>query len=72
MSARSEAWRLSAAALTARVGAGDLSVTDAVESGWAGPAVRWESEVHAVAHADAEARAAGFGNLSFGGRHATV
>jgi aspartyl-tRNA(Asn)/glutamyl-tRNA(Gln) amidotransferase subunit A len=59
VSARSEAWRLSAAALTARVGAGDLSVTDAVESGWAGPAARWESEVHAVAHADAAARAAG-------------
>jgi aspartyl-tRNA(Asn)/glutamyl-tRNA(Gln) amidotransferase subunit A len=54
-----DAWRLSAAALTARVRAGDLAVADAVESGWRGPAAAWEPDVHAVAHHDPAARARG-------------
>ena len=58
MSVAAEAWRDSAVALAARVQSGSLSAADAVESGWAGPGERWESEVHAVVHADAGARAA--------------
>jgi aspartyl-tRNA(Asn)/glutamyl-tRNA(Gln) amidotransferase subunit A len=58
MSAPTEVWRLSAAALAARVRSGDLAVSDAVEAGWSGPAARWEADVHAVVHADAAARAA--------------
>jgi aspartyl-tRNA(Asn)/glutamyl-tRNA(Gln) amidotransferase subunit A len=59
VSAAREAWRLPATALAARVHAGELSVTEAVESGWEGPAAQWETDVHAVAHADTAARAAG-------------
>ena len=59
MSASREAWRLSATALAARVRAGALRAAEAVESGWDGPAALWEGEVHAVAHADGAARAAG-------------
>ena len=54
-----EAWRLSATRLAARVAAGEVAVEDAVESGWTGPAATWEPDVHAVVHADPEARAAG-------------
>ncbi len=54
-----EAWRLSATALAARVRAGELSAAAAVESGWEGPAARWEADVHAIAHTDPSARAAG-------------
>jgi aspartyl-tRNA(Asn)/glutamyl-tRNA(Gln) amidotransferase subunit A len=59
VSLANDAWRLSALDLVARVRAGSLSAAEAVESGWEGPAVLWEEEVHAVAHADAAARAAG-------------
>jgi len=52
-------WKLSAAALAARVAEGAVSAAAAVESGWAGPAANWERDVHAVVHADAAARAAG-------------
>ncbi len=58
MSAPAELWRESAAALAARVRSGEVSSLDAVESGWEGPAARWEADVHAVAHADPAARAA--------------
>jgi aspartyl-tRNA(Asn)/glutamyl-tRNA(Gln) amidotransferase subunit A len=59
VTAAREAWRLPATALAAHVHAGEVSVTEAVESGWEGPATRWEAEVHALAHADTAARAAG-------------
>ena len=52
-------WRLPATRLAARVAAGEVTVEDAVESGWSGPSATWEGDVHAVLHADAEARAAG-------------
>ena len=58
MSAAPDAWRFSALTLAGRVRAGDLGAAAAVESGWEGPAVEWEREVHAVAHADPAARAA--------------
>jgi len=59
VSGANEAWRLSAGALARAVRAGRLAIGDAVESGWRGPAERWEREVHAVAHADAGGRAVG-------------
>ena len=59
MSGAREPWRLSAVALAAAVRGGSVSIEAAVESGWQGPAERWELDVHAVAHADAKARAAG-------------
>ena len=59
MSAARDAWRLSARDLAARVRAGDLSVAAAVEAGWEGPAAEWESDVHAVVHANPTVRAAG-------------
>ena len=55
--ARSGAWRWSAARTAASV-AGGASVADVVESGWEGPAARWEQDVHAVVHTDPAARAA--------------
>ncbi len=51
-------WRLSAAALAARVRAG-TSPAAAVEAGWQEPAAAWEADVHAVVHADPAARRAG-------------
>jgi aspartyl-tRNA(Asn)/glutamyl-tRNA(Gln) amidotransferase subunit A len=51
-----ELWRLSAADLAARVRSG-TAAAEAVESGWSGPAKEWESDVHAVVHADPESRA---------------
>ncbi len=59
MSVAKDAWRLSALDLAATVRNGELTAREAVESGWEGPAALWEEEVHAVAHADAAARAAG-------------
>ncbi len=57
MSARgADAWRLSALELAARVRAGGLTAVEAAESGWDGPAQRWERDVHAVAHTDRELR----------------
>jgi aspartyl-tRNA(Asn)/glutamyl-tRNA(Gln) amidotransferase subunit A len=52
-------WRLPASRLAERVRSGEWSAAAAVESGWDGPAKEWESEIHAVLHADAAARAAG-------------
>ena len=52
-----ELWRLSAADLAARV-RGGTPAARAAESGFEGPARAWERDVHAVAHTDAEARAA--------------
>jgi aspartyl-tRNA(Asn)/glutamyl-tRNA(Gln) amidotransferase subunit A len=49
---------LSATELAGRIRAGDATAADAVESGWNGPAKEWESDVHAVVHADPETRAA--------------
>jgi aspartyl-tRNA(Asn)/glutamyl-tRNA(Gln) amidotransferase subunit A len=54
-----ESWRLPAARLAERVASGQMRAADAVESGWEGPAKRWEPEVHAVLHAGEAARAAG-------------
>jgi aspartyl-tRNA(Asn)/glutamyl-tRNA(Gln) amidotransferase subunit A len=54
-----ELWRLSAADLSARVASGAATAEEAVESGWEEAAPRWEREVHAVVHADPEARRAG-------------
>ncbi len=51
-------WRLSAASLAAQVRARRATVSEAVESGWSGPAAVWEAEVHAVVHADPATRAA--------------
>jgi aspartyl-tRNA(Asn)/glutamyl-tRNA(Gln) amidotransferase subunit A len=53
-----DAWRLSARALAALVGSGELTAAEAVESGWSGPGARWEPDVHAVAHDDPAARSA--------------
>jgi len=53
-----ELWRLSAVDLAARVRDG-VSPHQAVESGFEGPAATWEREVHAIAHTDPAARAAG-------------
>jgi aspartyl-tRNA(Asn)/glutamyl-tRNA(Gln) amidotransferase subunit A len=50
---------MSARALADAVRTGALTATDAVESGWHGPAAAWERDVHAVVHADAGARARG-------------
>ncbi|MBI1799210.1 MAG: Asp-tRNA(Asn)/Glu-tRNA(Gln) amidotransferase subunit GatA [Candidatus Eisenbacteria bacterium] len=58
MSAR-ESWRYSAARLSNEVRRGAVTAMEAVESGWEGPAREWEARVHAVAHHDAAARAAG-------------
>jgi len=51
-------WRLPAGALATAVRSGECAVEEAVESGWEGPAAAWEPEVHAVVHADRQARAA--------------
>jgi len=59
VSAAAEPWRASAAALAALVRAGTLRAEEAAECGWEGPARRWERDVHAVVHADLEARHAG-------------
>jgi len=58
MNSTHDLWRLSATALTARV-TGGVPAADATESGWLGPAAQWESQVHAVVHTDAGARARG-------------
>ncbi len=50
------AWRDSAARIAAQVRAGVLEPVAAAESGWDGPAKRWERDVHAVVHSDPEAR----------------
>jgi len=52
-------WRLPARALAEAVRSGRCTPLEAVSSGWEGPAAAWERDVHAVAHADPEARAAG-------------
>jgi len=54
---RAEAWRLPALALAGAVRAGRLAPEDAVESGWEGPAARFEPEVRAVVHTDPQVRA---------------
>ena len=51
--------RLSARRLAAAVRAGECTPLEAVSAGWEGPAAEWEREVHAIAHSDSEARAAG-------------
>ena len=51
-----ETWRLPAASLADGVRVGSIGYQEAIESGWEGPAARWESAVHAVVHADPEAR----------------
>ena len=56
MSASSTTWRLSARELAARVRARELTPVAAAESGWDGPALAWERDVHAVAHTDLEMR----------------
>lgn len=56
MSTPREPWRLSAAALAARVRAGELTPWQAAESGWTGPAREWERDVHAVCSTDPDAR----------------
>ena len=53
-----ELWRLPARSLAAAVRAGTCSALEAASAGWEGPALRWEREVHAIVHADPEARAA--------------
>jgi aspartyl-tRNA(Asn)/glutamyl-tRNA(Gln) amidotransferase subunit A len=50
-------WKLSATALAARV-RGGATAAQAAEAGFEGPARLWEPDVHAVAHTDADARAA--------------
>jgi aspartyl-tRNA(Asn)/glutamyl-tRNA(Gln) amidotransferase subunit A len=54
-----ELWRLPARALAAAVRAGECTALEAVSAGWEGPAAVWERDVHALAHSDAGARAAG-------------
>ena len=55
---RENAWKSSALEVAAEVRDGRLSVADAVESGWEGPGSSWEEQVHAVVHADPDARRA--------------
>jgi len=45
-------WRESAAALAARVRAGELDARDLVRAAWDGPGAEWEADVHAVVHTD--------------------
>jgi aspartyl-tRNA(Asn)/glutamyl-tRNA(Gln) amidotransferase subunit A len=52
-------WALSAARLRERVASGSVSIESAVESAWGDRAPEWEPDVHAVAHTDPAARAAG-------------
>ena len=52
-----ELWRESAVALAEAVARGDVDAATAVESGWEAPAGAWERDVHAVVHADPDARA---------------
>jgi len=52
-------WKLPAAALAAGVREGRVRAAAAAESGWSGPAARWETEVHAVVHASPAARSRG-------------
>jgi aspartyl-tRNA(Asn)/glutamyl-tRNA(Gln) amidotransferase subunit A len=54
-----ELWKLSARALAERVRSSAVRASDAVESGWEGPAKTWEADVHAVVAVDPKARAAG-------------
>jgi len=61
-----DVWRRSARAIADDVRAGRLAAADAVESGWGEPAATWEADVHAVAHADADARARGAQAVSGG------
>ena len=61
----SELWRLSASALAARVRDG-APAGAAADAGFAGPARAWEREVHAVCHADDDARAANARNAGKG------
>jgi aspartyl-tRNA(Asn)/glutamyl-tRNA(Gln) amidotransferase subunit A len=60
-----ELWRLSAAALAARV-RGGTPAAEAAEAGFEGPAREWERDVHALAHTDAAARAANARNAGEG------
>ncbi len=50
-------WRSSAAGVARAVRDGRVTAAAAVEAGWEGPAAAWESDVHAVVHADPGARA---------------
>ena len=54
-----ELWRLPASDLAGRVRSGAVRPAEAAEAGWDGPSRLWESDVHAVAHADPASRAAG-------------
>ena len=54
---RPETWRWPARDVAAAVNAGTARATDTAEAGWAGPGREWEADVHAVVHADADARA---------------
>jgi aspartyl-tRNA(Asn)/glutamyl-tRNA(Gln) amidotransferase subunit A len=47
-----DAWRLPAREVARRVRAGSLAPGDAAESGFAGPAARWERDVHALLSAE--------------------
>jgi aspartyl-tRNA(Asn)/glutamyl-tRNA(Gln) amidotransferase subunit A len=51
-----DSWRRSARAIAADVRAAKLSPADAAESGFAGPAERWERDVHALLSTDRAAR----------------
>jgi aspartyl-tRNA(Asn)/glutamyl-tRNA(Gln) amidotransferase subunit A len=51
-------WREPAATLARRVREGGVTAAAAVETGWEGPARTWEAAVHAMVHADADARRA--------------
>jgi aspartyl-tRNA(Asn)/glutamyl-tRNA(Gln) amidotransferase subunit A len=61
----SELWRLAASALAERVRDG-APAGAAADAGFAGPARAWEREVHAVCHADDDARAANARNAGPG------
>ena len=61
-----ELWRLPARALAEKVRAGECTALEAVSAGWEGPATLWEREVHAIAHSDPGARAAGAGAAPLG------
>ena len=50
-------WERSATAVAAAVRSGAAGADETSESGWEGPARRWEDDVHAVVHADPAGRA---------------
>jgi aspartyl-tRNA(Asn)/glutamyl-tRNA(Gln) amidotransferase subunit A len=65
-------WERPATAIAAAVRSGAARPGETIESGWEGPAGRWEEDVHAVVHADAATRARAASRVSRDGPLAGV